>query len=89
MNRVEFQKWLDQFPEDTIIEVGLQEEAPAYGAYGAVHFHEFHQYDEDECIHDECGTFFEYTDFTQNRFVVRDPTHPAYGKKILRIGTSV
>ena len=41
MNRKEFQEWLEQFPEDTIIEVGIQQSAPSYCPYGEVKFEEF------------------------------------------------
>lgn len=34
MNRVEFQNWLNAFPEDTEIHVGIQQSAPDYCPYG-------------------------------------------------------
>lgn len=75
MNRKEFQEWLDQFPEDTEIEVQVQQEASAYQSYGAcreVPFQgvQFEQYD--------------YTDFTNNQFVKSDA--PYYGKRVLVLG---
>lgn len=75
MNRKEFQEWLDQFPEDTEIEVQVQQEASACQSYGACHevpFQgvKFEQYD--------------YTDFTNNQFV--KPGAPYYGKRVLVLG---
>ena len=38
MNRVDFQAWLEQFPPETEILVGIQQEAPMYCPYGYVAF---------------------------------------------------
>jgi len=75
MNRVQFQQWLEQFPEDTIIEVGVQERSSGWESYGAVKFEEFiGDYDQ----HD----FF---DFTGNQYIGND--HPYYGKVYLQLGS--
>jgi len=73
----EFKKWLDQFDEDTIVEVLIQEKAPEYSPYG-------------QCIHSEfvgaeCEDY-DYVDFAGNRFV--KPESPHFGKKILVLGAS-
>lgn len=41
MNRKQFQQWLEQFPEDTEIHVGIQQEALSYCPYGEVRMVEF------------------------------------------------
>ena len=37
----EFKEWLEQFPEDTIVQVAIQEESSQWEAYGPVRFKEF------------------------------------------------
>jgi len=70
MNRVEFQKWLDQFPEDTEIEVVLftRDDSAAI----VVPFDEFNDNHHD------------FVDFTGNPFV--DLGRDVYDKKYLRLG---
>jgi hypothetical protein len=41
MNRKELQLWLEQFPEETIIEVMVQETASGYESYGPCFATEF------------------------------------------------
>ena len=36
--RKDLQEWLNRFPEDTIIEFGIQQEAGGYQSYGSVEF---------------------------------------------------
>ena len=40
MNIKEFIKWLDQFPDDTEVEVAVQRKASEWQAYGEVMFEE-------------------------------------------------
>ena len=37
----EFKEWLERFPEDTIVQVAIQEESSQWEAYGPVRFKEF------------------------------------------------
>ena len=77
MNRKQFQKWLEQFPEDTEIQVGIQQEAPTYQPYGYVHFQEFE------------GSHFDdywYTDYTDNPHYREGSYY--FKKKVLRLGDS-
>jgi len=76
MNRKKFQEWLNQFPEETIIEVQIQQEAHAYQSYGNCIATEFKD--------DELETF-EFLDFTNNKFVKTDS--PYFEKKILILGS--
>ena len=75
MNRKQFQEWLDQFPEDTEIHVGIQQEPPSYCPYGEVMMTKFvGAYCED----------YEYTDFNRNMWVKESDWY--YNKRILELG---
>lgn len=76
MNRKQFQEWLDQFPEETIIEVAVQQSAPSYFPYGEVKF---------EIFSDDPYVTYEYTDFTNNKFAKE--TDEYYGRKYLQLGS--
>jgi hypothetical protein len=76
MNRKKFQEWLEQFPEETIIEVQIQQEAHPYQSYGSCIATEFKDNDLE---------MFEFVDFTNNQFVKIN--EPYFGKKILTLGT--
>lgn len=78
MNRKQFQKWLDTFPEDTIIEVAIQEEPSLYQSYGAIDFLEV------EFGSDSAGKGWEYIDFNDNKFVKPGDNH--FGKRYLQLG---
>jgi hypothetical protein len=65
MNVKEFREWLKQFPEETIVEVGIQATPDLYQSYGALVFNEF-QGDEDED--------YQYIDLTNN-LRVKDPAN--------------
>lgn len=41
MNRKDFQSWLEQWPEDAEIHVGIQQSAPEYCPYGEVVYSKF------------------------------------------------
>ena len=77
MNRKEMQQWLEQWPEDTEIHVGIQQEAPSYCPYGYVAFYKF----VGESYED-----YSYTDFSGNKFVTDNDYH--YNKRILQLGSS-
>ena len=74
----EFKEWLNRFPEDTIIEVGIQGRAGNYEAYGAVNFDTLKLEDSD------CGPGWEFSDFRNNQFVKEDA--PYFGKCYLKLG---
>lgn len=74
MNRAEFQKWLDQFPEDTEIEVMMQAPDGSWHT-GEVEAKQFDATNEDH---------FEYTDFNGNQFV--NPNESYYNKRFLTLG---
>jgi hypothetical protein len=74
----ELKEWLNRFPEDTIIEVGIQERAGNYEAYGAVKFESPKLEDNDS------GKGWEFTDFRNNQFVKEDA--PYYRKCYLKFG---
>lgn len=77
MNRKQFQEWLNQFPEETIIEVGVQQEPKAYQSYGDVQFEKSRD-----------GEYEHYTliDFRNNPFVNEEHRH--YGKVFLQLGSA-
>jgi hypothetical protein len=77
----EFKKWLDRFPEETIIEVGFQQRAGNYESYGAVEFETIKLEDSDS------GFGWEFADFRTNQFVM--PEDEMFGKCILSLGDSV
>lgn len=78
MNRKEFQLWLEQFPEDTEIYVGvrIQQDAPIYYPYGMMTMAKFvgEEY-EDYC----------YADFNGNYFTKESDWY--YNKRILELGS--
>lgn len=76
--RKDLQKWLDRFPEDTIIEFGIQQEAGAYQSYGSVEF------DTPKLEDNDIGDGWEFSDFTNNQFVKKG--HELFGKRYLKIG---
>lgn len=76
----EFKEWLDRFPEDTIVKVGIQQKASGYETYGDVHF-------QSPCLEDsDFGTGWEFIDFRKNEYV-REGS-PRFGKCYLHIGES-
>lgn len=81
MNRKEFQEWLEQFPEETIIEVMVQEEAYDYQSYGVSRAVTFSSEEKFEFEH------FEFIDFVDNQFIKEDS--PLYNKKILTLGSAI
>lgn len=76
MNVKEFKQWLEQFDDDVIVEVGVQEESPLYAPYGRVDFVEF--------TGDEFADY-DYTDFRGNKFITQEST--LFNKKILQLGS--
>jgi len=79
--RKELQEWLNRFPEETIIEVGIQQEAGHYQSYGCVSFDKMILEDND------IGNGWEFTDFRNNKFVKPDADH--YKKCILTLGEAM
>jgi hypothetical protein len=76
MKRKEFQQWLDQFPEDTIIEVMVQEESGSWESYGACYATVFEAVEFDH---------YEYTNFTGNPLIT--PDRPSYNRGYLVLGS--
>lgn len=77
MNIKEFKEWLNQFDDDVIVEVLVQDEPSGYESYGACYGSEF--------TGDELEDY-EYVDFTGNRLI--NPEHSYFNKKILTLGMS-
>ena len=75
MNRKKFQEWLDQFPEDTEIHVGIQQEPPSYCPYGELMMTKF----VGEAYED-----YDYTDFSM--YVWAKESDWYYSKRILELG---
>lgn len=75
MNRVQFQLWLDQFPEDTEIYVGIQQPAPDYCPYGVVLMTKFSGEEYED---------YEYSDFKVNPYTKESDWF--YNKRILDLG---
>lgn len=76
MNRKQFQEWLDQFPEETIIQVGVQQSPPSYCPYGEVVF---------EVFRDDPYETYEYTNFVGNKWAKE--TDYYCNKKYLELGS--
>ena len=72
----ELKEWLNRFPDDTIVEVGIQEFPSGYESWGPLTFHEIKLEDSDY------GEGWEFTDYSKE-------THKdskRYGQKILSFG---
>ncbi len=76
MNRKQVQEWLNQFPEDTEIDVIIQEESTGYESYGEAVAKKFEGTEEQ----------FDFVDFTGNRFIKKEEPH--FNKRYLTIGSS-
>lgn len=76
MNRKEFQKWLDQFPEDTIIDVVIDGGSDSWT-----------QLPPDRVQFDPEKEFYhwDYTDYEENPLIIKDD--PSYNKRVLVLGS--
>lgn len=76
----ELKQWLNNFPEDTIVEFAVQQPASMYQSYGDVKFLQpnLQRSDADEG--------WEFLDFIDNQYVKKDAPH--FGKCFLRFGES-
>jgi hypothetical protein len=74
----EFKKWLEQFPEDTIVQVAMQESPSGWESWGPVRFKDF------QIPTNEWGDGFEFFDFRNNQFT--KPDSPHFRKCILELG---
>ena len=74
----ELKKWLDRFPEDTIVEVGMQGTASGWEAYGEVKF------ESPELKDSDSGEGWDFVDFRTNKFTKPHELH--YGKCYLQLG---
>jgi len=75
----QFKEWLNRFPDDTIVQVTVQQQAGPWEAYGPIEF----KSPELEPVHD-AGLGWEFIDLTENKFV--KPTSPHHNKRYLTIG---
>lgn len=78
--RKELQEWLNRFPEDTIIRVGIQERATNYESYGVVTFQTLELEDTDD------GFGWTYVNFVDNPYVNPGVLH--FNKSFLAFGDS-
>ena len=76
----EFKEWLNRFPEDTIVEFGIQQHARNYESYGAVNFIS------PTLENADSGNGWEFIDFRDNKYVNQDAPH--FGKCYLTLGES-
>jgi hypothetical protein len=74
----EFIEWLNRFPDETIIEVGIQGTSGNYESYGWLNFVSPILTDSD------VGDGWEFSDFKNNKFVKE--TDEYYNKSFLRLG---
>ncbi len=72
----ELKEWLNRFPDDTIVEVGIQDSPSGYESWGPLHFIEMELTDSD------FGEGWYFTDYTSKTF----ENLSVYGKKILELG---
>lgn len=89
MNRKEFQTWLNQFDEDTIIECVMHTSGTGYYDQGGNATTTTFNPDMQDTMYGSkipwcLNSHFEYIDFTHNKFV--KPDQPHYKKKLLLIG---
>ena len=74
----ELKEWLNRFPDDTIVKIGIQERPSDYESWGPVRFKEIKLEDSD------FGDGWDFTDFTGNPFTKADSKH--YNKRYLTLG---
>jgi len=70
----EFKKWLDRFPDDTIVEFGIQQRGTGYESYGPVEFQTANLNDRNY------GDGWDFLDFRKIK------TSDHFGKSYLQIG---
>ena len=69
-------EWLNRFPDDTIVQVGVQESPSGYESWGPLTFVEMKLEDSDY------GEGWEFTDYSKETF----KDLKCYGQKILFLG---
>jgi len=76
----DLKEWLNNFPEDTIVQFAVQQPGGAYESYGEL------KYIEPELTNENlsCGDGWDFVDFTNNQFVKEGDPH--FGKKFLAFG---
>lgn len=75
----EMKQWLNKFPDDTIVEVGVQESPIGYDSYGEVKFVEF-----EGKYEGYLSVGFDYFDFKNDEYI--KPGSKYEGKRVLRLG---
>ena len=73
----EFKEWLNRFPDDTVVEVGVQKPGGNYESYGPVDF-------VSPELTDDSGDGWEFFDFRNNQFVKESDVR--FGKCYLQLG---
>ena len=76
----DFKKWLDNFPEETIVEVGIQQSSTNWESYGSIKFVS------PKIERTDMYDGWEFIDFRNNQFVKEYEEH--FGKCFLRLGES-
>lgn len=76
--RKQLQEWLNRFPEDTIIEVGIQQKTGNYESYGSLDFIS------PELIDSDTGDGWEFMDFRKS--TLTKETNVNFNKTFLRLG---
>ena len=74
----DLKKWLERFPEDTIVEFLFQQPADRFEAYGAALFNS------PKLTDDDSGDGWNLIDFTKYEFVKE--SDECFGKKYLELG---
>ena len=76
----EFKEWLNRFPDETIIEIAIQQRSCNYESYGPIQFKAIDFDDSD------MGEGWEFNDFRNNKFIKPDSFY--FGKCTLELGES-
>jgi len=73
----DLKQWLNNFPDETIVEFAIQQEPTGYESYGQVNFI-------NPKLKEDYEEGWEFVDFRNNRFVKEEAEY--FGKCYLKIG---
>lgn len=76
----EFKEWLNRFPEDTIVEVAVQQRGGQFESFGPIEFQSL------DLTGSDIGEGWDFLDFRNNQFVKEGDE--SFGKTFLRLGES-
>jgi hypothetical protein len=76
----DFKKWLENFPEEAIVEIAIQQPGTNYESYGGLKFVS------PKIERTDIDDGWEFMDFRNNKYVKKDSFH--FGKCYLRLGES-